>query len=151
MFGAKLPLPQACVSANVSKVKQLTMTARPQLLQALRSREIRIHRAWLWSKEPSDKQLGELRRYRDNRAANKIKRLISQHKVEGRGRHAFDPSCVVRRLAGLDSNEFAAVSVRVVKGSGKAIYLTEELIQPSHRTRSRYRHETQAAADRDFD
>jgi hypothetical protein len=114
--------------ANVSKVKELTKTARPQLLQALRSGEISIHRAWLWSKEPSDKQLVELRRYRDNRAANKIKRLISRHKSKNVA-VAVDPSGVVRRLAGLHSNRLAALNVRVVKGCGETIYLTEELLQ----------------------
>jgi hypothetical protein len=112
---------------NVSKVKQLTMTARPQLLQALRSREISIHRAWLWSKEPSDQQFAELRMSRDNRAANRIKRLISHHKSKGIAL-AIDPSDVLKRLAGLRSDELAAVTVRAVKGSGKAIYLTEDLI-----------------------
>jgi hypothetical protein len=114
--------------ANVSKVKHLTMTARPQLLQALRSREISIHRAWLWSKEPSDKQLVELRRCRDNRATDKIKRLISHHKSKTIAL-AIDPSGVLKRLAGLGSDELGAVSIRAVKGSGKAIYLTEDLIQ----------------------
>jgi hypothetical protein len=31
---------------NVSKVKQLIMTAQPELVQALRSREVSIRRAW---------------------------------------------------------------------------------------------------------
>jgi hypothetical protein len=113
--------------ANVSKVKQLTMTARPQLLRALRGQEISIHRAWLWSKEPSDKQLVELRRYQDNRSTNKIKRLILRHKSKGIA-VAVDPGGVLKRLAGLGPNELATVSVRTVNGSGKAIYLTEDLI-----------------------
>jgi hypothetical protein len=113
--------------ANVSKVKQLTTTARPQLLQALRGREISIHRAWLWSNGPSDKQLAELRRHQDIRSTNKIKRLISRHKSKGIA-VAVDPIGVLKRLAGLEPNELATVSVRAVKGSGKAIYLTEDLI-----------------------
>ena len=114
--------------ANVSKVKQLTITARSQLLAALRGREISIHRAWLWSKEPSGKQLAELRLYQDNRSTNKIKRLISRHKSKGMG-VAVDPGGVLKRLVGLGPHELATVSVRTIKGSGRAIYLTEDLIQ----------------------
>jgi hypothetical protein len=116
-----------CVG-NVSKVKQLLTTAHWEIRQALHSGEISIHRAWLWSKEPSDKQFMELRRYRDNRATNKIKRLISRHRSKSTAL-AFDPSGILKRLAALDSNELAAVSVRVVKGSGKVIYLTKDLLQ----------------------
>jgi len=36
----------------VSKVKQLLRSAHLDVLQALRNGEIRIHRAWLWSKNP---------------------------------------------------------------------------------------------------
>jgi hypothetical protein len=63
-------------TGNVAKAKQLTMTGRPELLEAVRSGEISIHRAWLWSKDPSGKQLAQLRGCRENRAGNKIKRLI---------------------------------------------------------------------------
>jgi hypothetical protein len=40
-----------------------------------------------------------------------------------------DPSDILRGLAALDSNELAAVSLRVVKAFGKAIYLTQDLLQ----------------------
>jgi hypothetical protein len=113
---------------NVTKVKQLTANARPQLLDALRSSEISIHRAWLWSEEPPDKQLAALRRFRDHRTSNKIKRLISRHRPKSPV-VLIDPSGVFRRLADLDYNDVNAVSVTVVKGSRKAVYLTEDLLQ----------------------
>ena len=116
-----------CVG-NVSKVKQLMTLARPQLSQGLLSGEISIHRAWLWSKQPPDKQLAELRRYRDHQASNKIKKLISRHRSKGMA-VAVDPRSVLKRLAGLDFNELDSVNVTVVKGSGKAIHLTEGLLQ----------------------
>jgi hypothetical protein len=113
---------------NVDKVKHLRTNADPELLQALLSGEIKIDRAWLWSKALPNKQSAELRRYRENRSTNKIKRLISRHRSKSLS-VAVDPSDVVRRLATLDSNELAAVSVKVVKGSEKEIYLTEGLVQ----------------------
>jgi hypothetical protein len=118
---------------NVTKVKQLQVTAHSELLQALRSREISIHRAWLWSKKPRVQQLTELRQHRDNRATNKIKRLTARHKPKS-VTVPLDPAGVFKRLARLDSKELAALSVAVLKGFGKAIYLTEDLLQslPSH-------------------
>jgi hypothetical protein len=119
----------AGVSAgNVAKAKQLTMTGRPELLEAVRSGEISIHRAWLWSKDPSGKQLAQLRGCREDRAGNKIKRLISRHKPKS-DTAAVDPSEVINRLARLDSRQLAALSVAVVKGSAKTIFLTEDLLR----------------------
>src|SRR5271157_874373 len=66
---------------NVSKVKQLTGTAHSELLQALRSGEISIHRAWRWSKTPPERQREEFRLYRSERGIKKtIRTLISRHR-----------------------------------------------------------------------
>ena len=56
---------------NVSKVKQLTVTAHSELLQALRRGEIRIHRAWRWSKASPEKQREALRFYQSERGIKK--------------------------------------------------------------------------------
>ena len=53
--------------ASVTKVKQLRMTAHPELLKALRSSEILIHRGWKWSKESPENQIEALRLYRGYR------------------------------------------------------------------------------------
>jgi hypothetical protein len=66
---------------NVTKVKQLTITAHSDLLQALRSREISIHRAWRWSKAPPERQQEELRFYQSQRGVKKtIRLLVSRHR-----------------------------------------------------------------------
>jgi hypothetical protein len=111
---------------NVGKVKKLTVTASPEILQALLNGEISIHRAWLWSEEPKSHQLAELRQYRDNQASKKIKRLISRHKPKSL-LVTIDSGGVLRRLAGLGSDELSALSVVVINGPVKAIYLTEDL------------------------
>jgi hypothetical protein len=113
---------------NVTKVKQLTAIAHGEVLQALLRSEISIHRAWLWSKESQYKQLAELRRCRDIRTTNKIKRLISRHKPKGETA-AGDPCGVIKRLGGLDSNDLATIRVAVVRGPAKAIFLTEDLLR----------------------
>jgi hypothetical protein len=66
---------------NVTKVKQLTTTAHSDLLQALRSREISIHRAWGWSKAPPERQREELRLYQSQRGIKKaIRLMVSRHR-----------------------------------------------------------------------
>jgi hypothetical protein len=66
---------------NVTKVKQLTITAHSDLLQALRSREISIHRAWGWSKMPPERQREELTSYQSQRGVKKtIRLLVSRHR-----------------------------------------------------------------------
>jgi hypothetical protein len=66
---------------NVTKVKQLTITAHSDLLQALRSREISIHRAWGWSKAPPERQREELRFYQSQRGIKKtIRLMVSRHR-----------------------------------------------------------------------
>ena len=114
---------------NITKVKQLMTTAHPEVLEALRGGEIRIHRAWRWSKELSENQIELLRLFRSKRGIGKaIRSLISRH----------NPKCLpavsdvqgfIRVLSARNSNELRSVSVSVVKGSGKAVYMTEELAQ----------------------
>jgi len=66
---------------NVSKVKRLTLTAHSQLLQALRSGEISIHRASLWCRESPERQREELRFYQSERGIKKtIRTLVSRHR-----------------------------------------------------------------------
>jgi hypothetical protein len=70
---------------NVSKVKRLTSTAHSELLQALRSGEISIHRASLWCKESPERQREELRLHQSERGIKKtIRRLVSRHRRKSR-------------------------------------------------------------------
>jgi hypothetical protein len=65
---------------NVTKVKQLVGTAHPELLEALGSGEISIHRAWKWSTESPERRTQALKTYRGEKGVNKaIRDLISQH------------------------------------------------------------------------
>jgi hypothetical protein len=66
---------------NVTKVKQLMTTAHSDLLQALRSGEISIHRASLWCKESPERQREELRFYQSERGIKKtIRTLVSRQR-----------------------------------------------------------------------
>jgi hypothetical protein len=115
--------------ANVSKVKQLKITAQPEILQALRNGEVQIHRAWKWSKQSPQKQVEALRIYRCNKGiGKKIRHLISRHSPST-SLTAFDPSNLFSRLSAFSADELSSVRVSVVKASGKAVFVTEELVQ----------------------
>jgi hypothetical protein len=112
---------------NVSKVKQLLMAAHSELLEALRTGEISIHRAWLWSQARPEEQKEALSRHRTENGIRKtIRHLVSRHRSKSApAQPNFDR--VAARLAAMPRNQMSSVKVGVIKNAGKAIYLTEEL------------------------
>ena len=114
---------------NVSKVKQLLRSAHLEVLQALRSGEIRIHRAWLWSKDPVEKQREVLGGYRSERGVNrKIRYLISRHQPRSTPLIP-DLHRLVARLSSLTSDELRSIDLSVIKAQGSVIFISEELLQ----------------------
>ena len=120
----------AGVSAgNVSKVRQMTTTAHAEVLQALRSGEIRIHRAWRWSKESPEEQREELWCYRNKRGINKsVRTLVSRHQSKS-SPTVPDVGDLIRLLSALESGKLGPVSVAVTNAPGRAVFLTEELFR----------------------
>jgi hypothetical protein len=119
---------------NVTKVKQLVGTAYYELLEALRSGEISIHRAWKWRMESPERQIEALRSYRANRGVNKaIRDLISRQETTNRPT-APDLGSLVRRLSALKPDECGSINVSVIRVPGKTIFVTEGLVQslPHH-------------------
>ena len=120
---------------NVSKVKQLTVTAHSELLQALRRGEIRIHRAWRWSKASPEKQREALRLYQSERGVKKtIWTLVSRHRSRSSppvpDLSSLTVAGLVRRLSAIESSTLGAVSVAVIRAPGTPVFLTEELTMP---------------------
>jgi hypothetical protein len=114
---------------NVSKVKQLVTAAGPELLKALRSSEISIHRAWNWSKSPLAKQEAGLRHFRDNRGIKQfIQTRIARHRSK-RSAAVEDLSSLLQRLAACESAQLRNVSVAVVKTQGETVFITESLLR----------------------
>lgn len=120
----------ACVSVgNVSKVKQLFATAHLDVLQALRCGDVRIHRAWLWSKLSRDRQREKLLLYRSEKGLGRsIRALVSKHHAKG-SPPATDSDNLLSRLATLESSALRRILVGVVKAPGRAVFVTEELMQ----------------------
>ena len=114
---------------NVNKVRQLMVSAHPDVVGALRSGEVRIHRAWLWHKESPQGQRAALWKYRSERGIRRtVRTLISRHQPKS---PTTPPGVaeLVRHLPELDSGRLGSISVVVIRGPGKTIYLTEELSQ----------------------
>jgi hypothetical protein len=110
---------------NVTKVKQLMVTAAPEIPQALFSGEISIHRAWGWRNESPKEQREELRVYKSERDVKKTIRALVRHQSKI-SPTAPDSTNLFRRLSTL---ELAPVSVKVIDVPGKAVFLTEELFR----------------------
>jgi hypothetical protein len=102
--------------------------------------EISINLADKWSHEPEAEQQELLRRIRIERGIKKkARQLVAAHLAEisspDGNESAFRVSDLVRlsnQLASTapdQSNELGAIVVNVVSGPGKAIFVTEELIQ----------------------
>jgi len=114
---------------NVSKVRQLILTAHPDIIRALNERELFIHRAWLWSKLPPDEQRERLRERQGRKGIRGIIRhLISRHQPK-----APAPSLSVNELldiiSGIQSGKVGTVRVLPVKSAGNFVFVTEELLK----------------------
>ena len=116
---------------NVTKVKQLMTTACTELQDALRNGEVSIHRAWLWREMSSENQRRELMLYRGERGVKKtIRRLISKHMSKNPvSAESLGLAGLARRLSQLQGPHLSSVVVAAVKVPGKAVFVTEELLQ----------------------
>jgi hypothetical protein len=127
-------------TGNVTKVKQLRETAHAEVEQTVRTGEISIHKAWQWSHEASKKQLENLRLRRLKRGIRKKARaLVAGHRAKLLPSAPDTPSFTVTELINLasrlstmstdESTAFGTVDIATLDVSGKAIYLTKELVQ----------------------
>ena len=116
---------------NVTKVKQVMATACPELQDALRNGEVSIHRAWLWREMSSENQRRALMLYRGEKGVRKtIRRLISKHMSKNPvSAESLGIAGLARRLSQLQSPHLSSVAVAAVDVPGKALFVTEELLQ----------------------
>jgi hypothetical protein len=116
---------------NVTKVKQLLATACAELQDALRNGELSIHRAWLWRELSSRDQRRALMLYRGERGVKKtVRRLISKRMSKNPGSaESLGLADLARRLSQLQTPQLSCVSVAAVKVPGKAVFVSEDLLQ----------------------
>jgi len=114
---------------NVAKVKDLKMTADPELQRALRDREISIHQAWLWRKLAPERQREELRLYRARKGIREYARARAFRHRRKSSPTVLDVGDLLKRLSGLESSELGSVGLLVIKGRDKCVFVTEGLLE----------------------
>ncbi len=115
-------------TGNVSKVKQLTSAAHPQVLEALRAGEVSIHMAWVWLQKP-DKQLDALGMYRNRRTIkNTVNALLRAHHDVGPSEQ-LDAPHVAAALSRLGSKQIDSILVAEVRVPGVVLLVSTELRQ----------------------
>jgi len=120
----------ACASpANVSKVKQLLSHAIPELLDALRMEEIRIHRAWKWMILGRADQRQALLDYQSRRDIKQtIRGLISRHKTRpSSGTLTLQELC--SRFSAINPELLRQVRIVATNTRGKVVTVSRELLQ----------------------
>jgi hypothetical protein len=124
-------------SGNVAKVERVSKFAAPSVQDALKSSEIRVHKAWQWSRISPQQQLRKLEEYRSQKGTNQTsRRLIQKHVALLAPTQLIPPSLgellkplLPDRAVALDS-----IVVSEIDGSGKIAYFTKDALRALGRT-----------------
>ena len=115
-----------CVG-NVSKVKSLLLNAHSEILLALRTSEVSIHRASTWMKYLPEEQRVRLRSHRSERGIRRaIRYLIASHDPKGLSVGA-EAEAFLKKMSALSPHRLSEIGVFITKECGKAIFITQEL------------------------
>jgi hypothetical protein len=114
---------------NVTKVKQLIVTAHSDIIKALREKELSIHRAWLWRRQSPEEQREKLWLNQSKRGIGKtIRHLLSLH-LPKNPHTAFNISDLIKLVSALQSGTLGSVRLASINGHGKIVLVTEELLR----------------------
>jgi hypothetical protein len=113
---------------NVSKVQQLTLTAIPELLAALRNRGVSINRGWLLSKKSPPQQVKELGLELCKKNIKKDMRVLAS-RSSGKAKTVFcEPRFLIEKLLALETISPGSIHFLVSNVHGKTIAITRELL-----------------------
>lgn len=120
---------------NVTKVDQL-FNADPEVLKALASGEIRIHRAWLWRKLAWQQQREQLRQRRLRELKREICTLVHKHRARTEAQmKSLMPADLAHLIRGIstlrlsDSAGSASIPILRIDAPGRIVFLTAELYE----------------------
>jgi hypothetical protein len=115
---------------TLAKVRRLLQAGCPELLEALREREVSIDRAFGWLRHP-EKQLDQITLYRSLGGITRtIDSLLHRHRIaHPQARTQFDIQRIGSALAAMDTERRPQVLVGVIQTAGKVILLSNELLQ----------------------
>jgi hypothetical protein len=121
--------------AQVAKFNQLH-NSDPEVLNALATGEIRIHRAWQWRELTPEQQREELRQYRLKKG---LKQPVKTYVLRHQARRCNRISLTVAKLGELlqrafsmqssDRHEAEVIDIELIKAPGKTMFLSPELYE----------------------
>lgn len=114
---------------NVTKVKQLLMAAHPDVIKALRNKEISIHRAWSWRTLSAEEQMGKLIEKESAKGVRRtIRQLVSRHRSRNQD-FAPNGDDLSDLVSAIQSGKLGAVSIVPIKSAGNFVFVSEGLLQ----------------------
>jgi hypothetical protein len=113
---------------NVSKVQQLSRTAIPELLAALRNGDISINLGWLLSKKSPAAQSTEMAMERCKRNIKKDMRTLACRQTAKTQPDLTDPRALIGKLLALETSSPGSLHIVVSNSEGKIVAMTRELL-----------------------
>jgi hypothetical protein len=122
---------------TLSHALEVLKAGDPEILRALCNGEIKIDRAWRWSKESRSQQRDKLKLYRRHRGMERVaKKLIARQlkrfkskRLPARRWNSVSSSEIVSRLGCLPPEVLRAVDVIFIKAPAPILALSEDIAQ----------------------
>lgn len=114
-------------TGNVNKVKQILAKSQPQVIEALRSGELSIHRAWRWIEVPKQRQLVQLGIYRDRHGISRTVHALLRAHRDSSDEELFDAGRIGGALTSLDAKRRESLLIAEVKVPGEVLLLSPAL------------------------
>ena len=119
-------------TGSLTKAKQVITNAAPVIHEAAKSGEIRVHRAWKWSRLPHWQQLTKLEESRSHRGVGLVSRRLIQNHVQRMVPTRTVPSTlsdVLQPLASSRSLVLQTILISEINAPGKFAYFTRDAIR----------------------
>ena len=120
---------------NVTKVDQMC-DEDPEVLKALASGEIRIHRAWLWRQLTWQQQRERLRQHRLRELKREVRSLVHKHRTRPEAEmKSITPADLGHLIQGIstlrlsDSADSESIPILRIDAPGPIVFLTTELYE----------------------
>lgn len=112
-------------TGNVGKVRAILLRGHPNIIAALQSDVLKIHRAWKWCKLSKLEQKAEFARYEEERIERKILREFSHRHVNV----SLNPGQVIRALEDVEARQPGAIAIRTSRSKRTVVILGQDLLE----------------------
>jgi hypothetical protein len=113
----------------ISRIKKFLETSHRDVLEALRTGEIKINKAWRWSSASHANQLENLQEFRAKKGIKStIRRLVSKHRsrqrpLELRADH------LLNALSSLPHDDLRSVEIHAIESPGRLLFVSNDLLR----------------------